>query len=189
MFKKGTTVVVALLLVLSFAYPTAAQDWEIVKQFDFNDFLEQIVVVNQNHGYLLADKSVWEFNGHLPVWSQKNDLPTRMNPINRAKELSYSTNRMIAWEDPVGVVGSEGSIFYSIDAGSNWIDISDTTYLGVTFEWVHGPNANHFWICGGTTTPKPKKGYVIQVESLTTPILTRQDTEDMDYKLSISLIC
>ena len=51
--KRGTTVFMALLLVLSFAFATAAQDWEIVKQFDFNDFLDQLVVVSQNHGYLL----------------------------------------------------------------------------------------------------------------------------------------
>ena len=184
MFKKSTIVFVALLVVFGFAFSTAAQDWEIVKRFDFNDNLNQMFVVSQDHGYILAGQSVWEFNGHLPVWSQKSDLPTRMDLINRAKELSYSTNRMIAWEDTVVVVGSEGSIFYSNDAGSNWIDISDTTYLGVTFEWVHGPDANHFWICGGTSAPKPKKGYIIKVESLTSPILTRQDTDDMDYKLS-----
>jgi len=164
MFKKGTTVFVGLFLVLGLAFSTAAQDWEIVKEFDFNDFLEQLVVVDQDHGYLLADKSIWEFNGHPPVWSQKSDLPARMDPENPAEELSYSTYRMIAWQDTIVVVGSKGSVFYSTDAGSNWTDISDTAYVGVTFEWIHGPDANHFWICGGTTTPK--KGYVIKVENL-----------------------
>ena len=180
MFKKVTTLA-AVLFILGFAFNLAAQDWEIVKQFDFNDDLDQLFVVSQVHGYLLVGHSLWEFTGHPGVWTQKTDIPVRMDPANPAEELSYSAERMIAWGDTIVLVGSKGTIVYSTDAAANWTDISDTAYIDVTFEWVHGPDANHFWICGGTSSPK--KGYVIKVENLTSPTMTRQDNEDMDYKL------
>lgn len=178
MFKKVTTLV-AVLLILGFAFNLTAQDWGIVKQFDFNDQLDQLVVLNQEHGYLLVGHSLWEFTGHPAVWTQKTELPVRMDPANPGENLSYNTYRMIAWGDTIVVVASKGSIFYSTDAAANWTDISDTAYIDVAFEWVHGTDLNHFWVCGGTSSPK--KGYVIKVENLT---LTRQDNEEMDYKLS-----
>ena len=96
-----------ILLVSGIFSSAGGQEWEIVKQFDFNDNLNQMFVVSQDHGYILAGKSVWEFNGLPPVWRQKSDLPTRMDASNPAKELSYSANRMIAWKDTVVVVGAD----------------------------------------------------------------------------------
>ncbi|NOZ60498.1 MAG: T9SS type A sorting domain-containing protein [Calditrichaeota bacterium] len=180
---KKLATISALLLFLLMLVPivSIAGDWEVFKQFDFDDFLDQVVVVGEGHGYLLAGQSLYEFTQYPPTsWTKKTDLPSRIDPANPGEELSYSTYRMAAWGDTIVVVGSKGTIFTSSDAGASWTDLSDTAYIKVTFEWVQGPNSQNVWICGGTSSPK--KGYVLRLENLSD--LTRKDVEEMDYKLS-----
>ncbi|OQX84567.1 hypothetical protein B6D60_09060 [candidate division KSB1 bacterium 4484_87] len=181
MKKMATTIVLLLFFLMSAAVALFAGDWEVFKQFDFDDWLEQIVVVGENHGYILAGHSFYEFTEYPPTsWTKKTDLPERTDPANPGEELSYSTNRMAAWGDTIVVVGSKGSIFVSTDAGESWTDLSDSAYVKVTFEWVQGTSSQNVWVCGGTTSPK--KGYVLQLENIST--LVRKDVEEMDYKVS-----
>ena len=113
MCKRATILFLAALFVVGTIFSLNAQDWEVYKEFDFNDNLDQIIVQSQNHGYLLVGSSVWEFNGHPAVWTYKNDLPVRMDPANPSEELSYTIYRMNAWNDTLVVVASKGTIFFS----------------------------------------------------------------------------
>ncbi|MBN1352973.1 T9SS type A sorting domain-containing protein [candidate division KSB1 bacterium] len=179
--RKNVTMMIGIqVMVLLLTAGLMAQDWQIVKQFDFNDALSQIIVLSKTRGYLLAGESLWEFTDHPGEWTRKADLPLREDPENPGEELSYSSYRMAAWRDTIVVVGSKGSIFISVDAGARWKDLSDTAYIDVTLQWVQGPDAKNIWIAGGTTSPR--KGYILKIENLSEII--RQDNEDMNYTLS-----
>ena len=156
-------------------------DWEIFRQFPFDDMLQQMLVVNEQRGYVMTRTSLWETRGDLKSWQQKSHLPIREKKDSPGERLYYMPNRMAVWGDTIVLVGSYGTCFISFDAGATWEDKSDTTFAAIKFYWVQIQSPNHIWISGGTS----KMGLVLRL-MLNDPdsAYHHYESPDMDYQLS-----